>query len=84
MFQIVENIMCVLRNLSYNIDREVDRVKYLDALKVSAKDGVENLNSSCKTLPRDATLDDSQPFNKNDQRISSQGNVSEKGFNFFT
>nr|XP_047125279.1 uncharacterized protein LOC105849224 isoform X2 [Hydra vulgaris] len=86
---IVENIMCVLRNLSYNIDKEVDRLRYLDALKISVKDGENFSNNTLSrdttlpydaTLPRDATLDNTQILDKKESSITSKENTSEKGF----
>ncbi|XP_065653552.1 uncharacterized protein LOC136071883 isoform X2 [Hydra vulgaris] len=87
--KIVENIMCVLRNLSYNIDKEVDRLRYLDALKISVKDGENFSNNTLShdatlpydaTLPRDAILDNTQLLDKKEPSVSSKGNTSEKGF----
>ena len=36
-FQVVENIICTLRNVSYKIDIEIDRESYSDAIKIEDK-----------------------------------------------
>ena len=35
--QVIENIVCTLRNLSYRVDKEIDRERHTDAIKVEDK-----------------------------------------------
>ena len=55
LFQIVENVMCTLRNVSYKIDVEIDRNVYLDAVRVPVKRTNNN--------PQIASHDLNQPIN---------------------
>lgn len=44
--QVIENIMCTLRNVSYKIDLEIDRDVYLDAIKQSTKGVVDTASQN--------------------------------------
>lgn len=55
LFQIIENIVCCLRNLSYKIDVEIDRNVHVDAIRAPAKaDSSEALaNQQARKSSRD-------------------------------